>query len=132
MTQAQDLQQGKPTRFLPQYFGIAIIIIAALVLAGWQFNIAVLASVVPGLGAMHPFVVISFFAVGLFFIVDRIQKSAVLKQVLSFGLPLIPILVGGITLFELIFNFSSPIEALLYPSKLIAFGYQNVPNHITG
>ncbi len=95
------------------------LLVAALVLVGWQFNIQSLKYPIAGLAGMNPLTALCFLLLGIAFFFLKTRKSVrYIPQTLS-------AIVIGISLFKLVSGFipSLPqIDRLFYPGKIILPG----------
>jgi PAS domain S-box-containing protein len=115
-TQPEIILQKKLKRW-SGYLATVVILVAVLVLAGWQFNISILKRPIPSLVAMNPMTAVSFllsgfallWSTGIFFP----QKPVAGKALAS-----IVIVIGGLKILDVLFNINTNIDQLLYHDKL--------------
>ena len=112
----------------------AVIIIAVLSLAGWQFNIEIIKHPVKGIVAMNPLSAVAFILFALSFVLflhsGRHPKFLIIARVIACAI----IIIGLIKFLSIITGVSSGIDTFLYTQELkedIVNGFQNTMSPIT-
>ncbi len=94
--------------------GVLLLLLGALVLLGWLWNIALLTTVLPGRIAMKPNTGIGFLFLGLaLFLLTRSTKTRS-TQLWCAASATVVILIGLLTLSEYLFHFDLGIDQLLF------------------
>ena len=93
---------------LPIYAGIITATVGFLVLIGWQFDIAILKTVIPGTVSMKPNAAVGFLIAGfsLFFL----QRSGLINYAVVRFCSLVILILGFLTLFEYFFGLNLGID----------------------
>lgn len=108
-----------------RYFITISIIIAVLVLIGWQFDIKSLRHPFPGLAPMSPISAFCFlFICSAFFIFD-LRKRNRSAQFVGFVLVSAPVLIGILRIFEAFHIISSPVNLISYRNELSNYDFGN-------
>ena len=97
-----------------------IIALACAVLIGWQFNISILKSIVPGLVAMNPFTALGFIAISVWQILQlrKNDTGSESHRVISFALGLLVFIMGFVRLLDIIAGTNFSPDDLLYASQI--------------
>lgn len=109
-----------------KYLNAAIIVIAFLVLAGWQFNINLFKHPVPGQVAMNPVTAVAFIMSGISL---RLYINNSYKKV-AFLFALVVLLVGLSVLGSIALRFDFKIDTLLFTKKLLPDDAGSFPNRM--
>ena len=127
----KDISLLKKMKYWAKYFAYTVIVIAALALIGWQFNINFLHQPIPSLAAMNPLTAISFILCGFSFLLLVTKKSIPHKARVSRALAFIVLLTGLIRLISEIPGLNMPIDTILYTDKLKEEISGNIPGRMT-
>jgi signal transduction histidine kinase/ActR/RegA family two-component response regulator len=104
----------KVYRTVARLGGVLLLLLGALVLLGWLWNIALLTTVLPGRIAMKPNTGIGFLFLGLaLFLLTRSTKTRS-TQLWCAASATVVILIGLLTLSEYLFHFDLGIDQLLF------------------
>lgn len=111
---------GQPLRWVnwARYFAAATIIVAILVIAGWQFNIDLLKRPIANLVAMNPATAISFILCGFSFLLLKSKISSPGKLRLGKLLAGIVMLIGLLRFISVIPGVDFHVDRLLFESRL--------------
>ncbi len=101
-----------------KYFASLVIIISALVLIGWQFDIEFLKRPIPRLAAMNPVSAISFMFSGLSLILLTTKPSSSQKFLYGKILSGFVLLTGLLQFVSIISGLNVSIDTILYAGKL--------------
>jgi hypothetical protein len=126
-----NLMQSRLHRFASGT-GVLTILVAAMVLLGWQFNSVLLKSVLPGLVPMMPVTAICFLFSGVTFLLHTslaTQRNRAIN-LLARLLPLAPIAFGAATLVEPLTRRIFWFEQILFPNALLAQGLLHPDAHV--
>jgi PAS domain S-box-containing protein len=101
------------------YFATAVPI---LVLAGWQFGIPILRSILPSLVSMKPLTAVAFLAcsASLHFHLKNQQTPRRITELFARSLPQLPLLLGIGAILSHVLNRTLPFETFLFHSAVIA------------
>lgn len=108
---------------LARYFITASLVIAGLVLFGWQFNIQALMHPFPGLAPMSPTSAACLLFTGSAFLLFDTRINNRSAQIFGFVLISIPMIVGILRLFEAFQMISIGDNLLLYRNRLINYDF---------
>lgn len=105
---------------------IVVIVVAILVLVGWQLNIEVLKRVLPGLVAMNPITAICFILAASAALLLSIHPLSKQRRAIAAVLSSIVGIIGGGIFGRYIWNYDFWPDRLFFADKLDVFG--QVPN----
>jgi PAS domain S-box-containing protein len=97
------------------------VLLGALVLVGWTFDIQTLVRVLPGLSAMNPMTAICFMLVGISLWCSQTEDSFLGNRILTHvakGIGMSVLLIGLLTLGSYQWNWRFQIDQLVLPAKL--------------
>jgi PAS domain S-box-containing protein len=97
---------------------ITVIIIASLVLVGWEFDISVLRHPLPGSKAMNPIAAVIFILASSSFLFLTKRQSTERGRRTGYFLATLVLLIGLLKLVSIIFSLDFHPDALLFRSKL--------------
>jgi len=109
---------------LSKYFAITVLSIAAMVLAGWIWDIDFLKRPVPNLVAMNPVSAVAFLFTGFSFLLLSNVKKSWNRLVVGY------LLAGAVTSIGVLRMLGVGIDQILFPQKLINDISGNVSNHM--
>ena len=107
----------KRMKRLSTYFTITVIIIAVLVLSGWQFNIELLKHPFPESKTMNPTAAVAFIAASVSFLWLSSRRSGRMLNTGSF-LAFLVFFIGALKLLSIVSGLDFQIDALLFRDKL--------------
>lgn len=99
---------------VPRASSIAVIVLGCMVLVGWQFDIAVLKSISPGLATMKANSALGFILCGISLWSLNYKPNKKSIRLLGTTCAAIAALIGGLTLGEYVFNLDFGIDQLLF------------------
>jgi two-component system sensor histidine kinase NreB len=114
-----DVQLQSKARRWSQYFAIAILAIAAMVLAGWQFNIRFLLHPLPKLAVMNPVTALCFALFGGAFLLKSRNGLDNYGNRLSNVFVAIVLIIAVARYLDWHLNTNFNLDSLLYPNKII-------------
>lgn len=120
-----QLRLAKRSRWL----SATVVLIATLVLLGWEFNVDLLKRMVPGLVAMNPLTASCFVLLGCSFFLMT-QKSNTRSFGVGYLLASLVILLAGIKIADVLYDFSIQPDMLLFPEKIKATVINGRPNYM--
>ena len=123
-----DIVLQKRLQRLSKYFAVIVLLIAALVLAGWQWDIDILKRPIPQLVAMNPISALCFILAGVSFLLLKSIHPSPKKSMLAYVLASLVLFVGTIKIIELITNFDWQIDHILYTKKIVSDIKGNLSN----
>ncbi|MBC8319252.1 MAG: hypothetical protein H8E34_00870 [Bacteroidetes bacterium] len=100
--------------------GLITAAVGLLVLIGWQFDIGILKSILPGVVSMKPNTAVAFLLSGLALLL--LQRTATTNKVLVRFFAVIIILTGLLTLGQYLFSWNFGIDELLFHDSIDAAG----------
>jgi len=112
--------EGRRVKRMAVYFAASVLIMALLVLSGWQWDIDVLRRPIPGLAAMNPLTAVAFILVALAFFGLPGHTRRPFIQVCSHLFAIGLLLIGSLKLSGLFFPFLDNIDLLLYTHRMEA------------
>jgi PAS domain S-box-containing protein len=102
-----------------QYLPLGVLFFTPLmVLVGWVINNPYLTRIVPQFTPMNPITAICFFAIAVFFTVQKASKSKASLRMTSIVVGMLLVLVGGIMSLKYLFGIDLHIDRLLFQSEL--------------
>lgn len=126
MQLSPDIRLQEQLQKWSKYLNAAMIVIAILVLAGWQFNIDLLMRPVPKQVAMNPVTAIAFILSGISL---RLYISKSYKKVASL-FALIVLLIGLSVLGGIVLGFDAKVDTILFARKLLLDERGGLPNRM--
>ena len=97
---------------------VFVIIISALVLVGWQFNIELFKRLFPNLIAMNPLTAVAFIFSGFSFRLLFVNGDSAAKTLIAKILALLVVMIAAFKLFELVSGFHIGLDQVLYHTEL--------------
>src|SRR5579862_5384749 len=120
----------KVYRTIARLGSVLLLLLGALVLLGWLWNVGLLTTVVPGRITMKPNTAIGFLSLGLaLFLLTRNSKARG-NQLWCAGSALVVILVGLCTSLEYLFQCNLGIDQFLF-KDLVQSTYPDRIAHVT-
>ncbi len=117
-------------RTIARLGAVVLVLLGAVVLLGWVWNIGFLTTVLPGRITMKPNTAIGFLFLGVaLFLLTRSEKTR-RAQLWCAAPAIVVILAGLLTLFEYLFHVDLRIDQLLF-KDLLQFPYPGRMAHIT-
>src|SRR5689334_17132857 len=106
--------------------GYASVAVGLLVLVGWALGIETLKSVLPNAMTMKPNTAVSLVALGLALVAATVMKAPYVpsprRVLLTRLFALVPLTIGGLTLFQYATNLNIGIDQLLFREAVIHRG----------
>jgi len=105
---------------VPRIASILVFVVGCIVLAGWQFDVPALTSILPGMATMKANSAVAFIlcAIALWSLQNRQTKQQ--ARLLANACATLTVLRGPLTLSEYIFNRNLGIDQLLFKDTLTA------------
>lgn len=107
-----------------RYFALGVLVIAILVLIGWEWNIDALKRPIPKLVAMNPVSALNFILAIISFLLVRSSANSGKKNPLSYVLNFVVALVGILRLADV------PVDQIIFSAKIANDIRDNVANHM--
>jgi signal transduction histidine kinase len=105
-------------RTVSGWLAVMVIIIAALVLLGWQLDNRTLKTVLPGLVAMNPATAVAFILAGLATILALPEAPARAQRTVAHGCAGLVVVIGILRLWGYALGWDTGIDQVLYRSEL--------------
>ena len=110
---------------------VAVLIIALLVLAGWEFDIIFFRKPITNAIAMNPMTAVAFVFAALSFLLlqpDRFKKNFLFA---GWVLAVVVIIIGLLRVIAVVTQYDAGVDQWLYSEKVNADIVDNAPNHMT-
>lgn len=107
-----------------------VMLIAVLVLAGWEFNIDVFKRLLSGKVSMNPMTAFSFLLIATAFLLFISKEETRGKAVLGSTLSSIVVMIGVLKIISIFSGFDAEIDRLLFSKKINEDIIGNLPNRM--
>ena len=127
LSEGNDLLVQKAGR-TATYFIWPVIIIAMLVLTGWQFNIEFFKRPLPRLTAMNPATAVLFALSAIALLLLKNKDTNPASKRTGYSIAILVIALATLRIIDLIVAFDIPVDHILFRQKMIADAPGNVSN----
>lgn len=128
MNDVSQINQATLSLRWSYYLMIAVLIVAGIVLTGWQFNIQFFRQPFPGLVSMNPLTAVLFIMISISFLVVGSAKKNGSGKSIAYFFAFVVILVSVIKIFSVAGVLNFQIDKILFADKLKADVINNLPN----